>query len=359
MENTCCLCSAKNNLTSCFVSCGSESDWKRSEKNASSNTKTKDDIVLWHLFMCKSCLTKKYKEHLVLSTNKAKKNLTSTVAGICAGLASALWIYLHEIGSFRIGAGGSNVLWSLMVTAGIIFGFISLIAMPMSLNSFLGYRQKAKRYQDDGSIATEEVGGSFEQSGRVVLEQLQNNQKQNVPATDSYDLPLLVDQPGKIETKKDVSYSKISQKRSIVGSGQSPQEAIPIGWADLYLSKRRTLDKVTKPFEKWPKDLTRAVTRSTIMWLATIGTLCGSLFFRLTGNDLMSGLLRAPISLFIGIAALFFWLYSHTRYKEYVNMLGSGMPMRLRVRFWLIALCCFLPAVLVFIGTIIIPNKPI
>jgi len=347
MEN-CVLCGAQNNVLKRYVSCGSETEWGCLDQGTFSEVATKDDIVVWHVGLCHSCLSQGYHQHILKSIQDNLKGSFTMFAGIVAGIAACFWAHGVETGSFTLGPGSSKIIWAILITAGLIFGFISVLSLPQYLNRFFSYKRKQMVFETQGQIDNDEIGGAFESASRKILETAQNNKPVDavkVYNINNFELPVLVDKPATVKGHEKGTFKKSSQQRVIVGSGNTPEEAVSYagGWIDIILNKRK--EKGIKPPEevhsKWPKGLVDNFNKFLYLSIIIVGFLAASIILKKMGDDDISFLLRIPLSLVVTLAALLYWVVSASDYKYMGKLFGPKTVASWRPRFWIISFACW------------------
>jgi hypothetical protein len=344
---SCHLCGTNRNLHTAVVGCGAESAWKtRNQQGQESEQRTKDDVVLWNVSICSSCLSQKYGSHLSKQVKKSLAALGVTALLILCGAAASAWVYLRETGQFQIGPGGSNVLWSLMMTAAIMAGVVGVLGLPGRLVAFIKARAMKRYFENTHTIAGSERFQAFKESATHILDNLratQNRQTGEAPEqspSPGFALPVHSDSPSSSTGGKEyLNVSKIAAEYCITGAGSSLEETAVLDWAETYMRKfgRETQQKLARVCDQ---ELSREPTRFLPWAIVVAMTLVASGIGAARGYGLAADLLALPGSLFLGAATFFIWLYAYDRISQFKKIFGAATPSHSRSRFMLTTLIC-------------------
>jgi len=344
---SCVLCGNDKNLDSAFVGCGAESIWKiKNEKGQDTEHRTKDDVVLWNVAICSSCLSQKYGSHLSKQVEKNFSQLGILSLLILCGAAASAWVYLRETGQFQIGPGGSNILWSLMMTAAIIAGVVGVFGLPSRLLAVSRATSKKRQFGNTHTIVGNERFQAFKEAGTYILSNLSITQmRQTGESTPQYPspgfvLPVHSDSPPSYTEDKNIStYRRSSADYRIIGAGTSTEETVVLDWAETYRRKfgRAMEQKLARVCDQ---ELTlesrRFVPWSIVVVMALVASGIGSSL----GNSLAAQLLALPGSLFLGVATFFIWLYACDRISQFRKIFGSTTQSHSRSRFMFTTIIC-------------------
>jgi len=344
---SCVLCGTDRDLDSALVGCGAESLWKRkNEQGQETEQRTKDDVVLWNVAICSPCLSQKFGSHLSKQVEKSFSQLGVMALLILCGSAASAWVYLRETGQFQIGPGGSNVLWSLMMTAAIMAGVVGVLGLPGRLLTVIRARTKKRLFEITHTIAGNERFQAFKEAGTHILSTIRATQKtETTESTEqspspAFALPVHSESPpGSTVGKSTSTYRRSSAEYCIIGAGTSTEETVVLDWAETYMRKfgREIQEKLARVCDQeLSLEPRRFVPWSIVVVMALVASGIGASI----GNSLAAKLLALPGSLFLGVAAFFIWLSAYDRISQFRKTFGGESRSHSRMRFVLTTVIC-------------------
>ncbi len=191
-KKQCLICNATDNLENAFSAIGALTSWRFTQSGLMPTTKfyeAKDDLEIWELTACKSCLSKGYLKYLQLERKKIIHFLWKTPLYCLAGAAIAVGMFLIAIASESV----LNVIikWAAFVFSAIIIGgaIYWAVKIPGSLIKITALTNEINETEKNTVIPPNEELNAFVGVGEMVLA----NIKKNAKHTYSLKLPVFVD----------------------------------------------------------------------------------------------------------------------------------------------------------------------
>jgi hypothetical protein len=230
-----------------YLACGSTSQWDKNNYPAPNTTyTTKDDIKIWKVALCDSCLPLSYK---VFLENRKKRTIKTLGWSSFLLVISVFAFYLIDIGVLQ----DSNplryplrVIFSVAITISFIIG---IVGVPASLIILIINSAQLRNLNQTGAIAEKNKAKSFIGEGERLIKEMETNRSTEIEANfplprfrEFKDLPLTDKEKETLTDKEKVKViNKVlrSGERSIVAVAitlQDLEKALPPEWQSILKS---------------------------------------------------------------------------------------------------------------------------
>lgn len=161
-----------------YLACGSTSQWDKNNYPAPNTTlTTKDDIKVWKVALCDSCMPSSYK---VFLQNRIRQSLK--LLGICSFLLAIAVVGIYT-GAATSGVYFLRMLLGFALAIGLIIG---IIGVPTNLIILFVNSVRLRNLNRSGAIAEKNKAKSFIGEGQRLIKEIEKNQSPEIES----DFPL-------------------------------------------------------------------------------------------------------------------------------------------------------------------------